>query len=1137
MAGPFAFYQSAPAMYTGWLPVGTENLFYAVSGFEIRTLPALAPQQNQSSVNIIADVLYRFEMYLLELHDPGVKRSVALQLMAHPDQAVMNSRVRIYILCRSAHADANTALADVQAFTAQAAHGFPKGESFHYGQPVWLSQSELQTTLFTAKDGGAWPDIDIVELRKFEDRQTWSRQNALHYVPHRYWPDTRRDPWLGLIETLATAPTTAAIRIEVNPARLDPATGLDLVAGAGRWFGAIGEDLDRRQSQGEHQNRPDGIITSEAARAGEVEVASSNASFINYVQRGRHVYQKLVANRDRLFGMRVVLAARNRVPDALIGAIRTGLSSPSTDDPVGAQGWVRPDVVRPSQGEFISASSNLTFMIQRRWGSTPPNPAIGNFVDLRYIVTPEEAVSLFHLPVFNQPGQTSALSTSDTPFVIPPESLAADRFKPSDRKIRMGYLYQREEYLGPDNNGSGGQPFYVTTNDLMKPSLLVGAPGSGKSNLAFSLLIQFWRDQQMPFLVLDPSTGNEYRLLMRDPKLKDDLIVYTVGDREGLTLQFNPFSVPPGVTIRNHTTRILAAFQAAMAMPDPVPSIYDAALERLYCDERYCGKGRAQNMDAKGTPDTAAPTFSDFARAIQDELTENALTLYKGSAETIGIIRGASTVRIDAIGKKLGYILNTPANNTEFFQKLLQRPAVIELGGLGDTANIALLMAFMISQLSGHIEYQARQMEAAGKKREHVMLIEEAHRMLADGQTGGVASKSAEDLNTMLAEIRKFGQGIMILDQRPSSLVGGVLDNAYIKILTRLSDRVGFERLSDELNLNEAQQRFAHSRLKVGQAILLDRDAGQPVLTRSEEIKYKRLPAAEELEQMRANARRWGLTPPEAVPYVSPQRPGNEEAAAKTPQVKTTPASTEPKKENAREWLSAEIERSVLKILRDLKEDAHVYYAVKEMLELKRPDIAGAKDAVQKVLSDGHAVLDPFLAEIWEKTQWAALSAIAEQRFPQMAGQIAEIRQNAAVPSSLPERSAASNTQSAGPVQPAGSERRGPAQEWLDVVMNPLVKRLTDIAVTCEEDSKLKDLVLSALRKEPADLETAKQIAADNLQPVRGRLEAFMRVVLESFPWIIVGTIAETEVPQDVKTGILQRIAGKPAQKPQAPQV
>ena len=46
------------------------------------------------------------------------------------------------------------------------------------------------------------------------------------------------------------------------------------------------------------------------------------------------------------------------------------------------------------------------------------------------------------------------------------------------------------------------------------------------------------------------------------------------------------------------------------------------------------------------------------------------------------------------------------------------------------------------------------------------MLIEEAHRLLAGGQTEGAGGKSSEDLNVLLAEIRKFGQGVMILDQR-----------------------------------------------------------------------------------------------------------------------------------------------------------------------------------------------------------------------------------------------------------------------------------------------------------------------------------------------------------------------------------
>ncbi|MEO7177762.1 MAG: hypothetical protein ABIW83_02865, partial [Allosphingosinicella sp.] len=848
------------APYFGSVPQSSELLYYAVSGFEIPSLPALPPENSQIRNDLVRTVLYRFRSYISELHQADLHRSIALQFTAFPKQSSFGARVRCYVLCRSARPEAALAEEDVVEFARQAQRTFPQEGIFAYGGPRWLSREDLRQATLTPEKGAS-ADLDIVEIRKREESMTIGNQPSLQYVPHRFWADQNRDSWLSIIETLAQAQEPTAVRIELEPVRLAPGQGLEFIALAARWFTVINEDLTRKASQGE-QVRTDGVVTEEMTRQEIVSMASSNAATISYIRRGRHIYERLTTFSDTAFCMRVTLAAEGRLQEAVIGSVRAALSTPPADDPEAAIGWLRPLVVRPGAAEMVDAVDSFRFLTQTRWGRSARNVANDYKVDLGAVVTPDEAVSLFHVPIYDRPGQTSALSTAEAPFVIPPETLVVKPVKPSEegekagekrekKKIMIGYMYQREKLLGPDHDGKGGHPFHVTMDDLMKPSLLVGAPGSGKTNLAFSMLIQLWRDHKVPFLVLDPSTGQEFRMLLRDPSLEKDLVVYTVGDPDECPLQFNPFSVPPGVTVRNHTTRILAAFRAAFTMFDPVPAIYEGALERLYTDPRYTGGAPVMRMEQKGDLHSPAPTLASLANAIRDEVNEKAVSLYEGSKESIGVIRGASTIRVNAIGKKIGHIINVEGNNGEFMQELLKRPVVIELGGLGDSSNISLVMAFLLTQLAGHIEYAFRLDET----RQNIMFIEEAHRLLGGGEAEGTEGKSAEDLNQMLAEVRKFGQGILVMDQRPSSLVGGVLDNAYIKILTRLSDRPGFDRLSSELNLNEAHQRYARTRLKTGDAILLDRDAGQPVLMRSEDAKSKLEQARMSPEEMRSKMR------------------------------------------------------------------------------------------------------------------------------------------------------------------------------------------------------------------------------------------------------------------------------------------
>lgn len=954
----------------GFLPQTAELKYYAVSGFEIPSLPVLGPDDREAQGKVLEEILYRFQLYLLELHQAGAGRSVSLQMTAHPEMSHFVSRVRIYILLRSAQDTPEAARADVETLADQAAQCFPRGGMFNYGHHRWLSDSELETAFH--QDGSP----QVAEIVKYEEFQNIDTE-ALRYIPHRMWADSRRDCWMLLIENLAQSRERTSVRVELTPTRLTRDTGLESVTQVLQWFNVIDEDMTRKASHGENV-RKDGIVTEDMYRSPIVSWARTRPQ---YIQRGRDVFQSVVANADRLFGIRVLLASEGTISQSVVGATRAGLCSPPSDE---NHGWNRPAVHHDTQ----EARDSLLWMAQSNTHPHPNLPDLYRALDLRRIVTAEEAVALFHLPIYDRIGQTSALSTADTPFVIPPETLNTKKYSTKECKIRVGWLYQRERLLSPQLHGENAQGFYVTTSDLMKPSLLVGAPGSGKTNLAVSLLIQLW-NERVPFMVLDPSTGQEFRFLLGERSLRKDMVVYTAGDPTGYPLRFNPFSIPPGVSVRHHTTNLLAAFRASMTMWDPLPAVFEGALELLYTDERFCGRGRAMDMEDRGDFESPAPSLNQFAEALEAQL-EQVLEQYQGSEQSIGVIRGGSVVRVQAIIKKLGSILNVPGNGGMFFQKLLQRPSVIELGALGDSSNIALLMAFMLGQVSGHVEYAYRDMARKGRKREHVILIEEAHRLLAGGE--GAEGKSAEDLNQMLAEVRKFGQGIMTLDQRPSSLVGGVLDNAYVKILTRLSDRVGFDRLADELNLNEAQRAFAHTRLKAGMAILLDRDAGMPVLLRGDNIKdaleEQQLEGEAFTAQVRANAQRFGLVPPDleevevdedqdqAEPVVQEQEeklaPPSEPKQKAPPRTATRPGARPKAREKLVEQFNA-LAGSMLEAERP-QFLADVYDA----LTGENVDIEAARTAADKALDSERRQFMEQAGELWDKLKLAAVGEVAE---------------------------------------------------------------------------------------------------------------------------------------------------------------
>jgi hypothetical protein len=105
-------------------------------------------------------------------------------------------------------------------------------------------------------------------------------------------------------------------------------------------------------------------------------------------------------------------------------------------------------------------------------------------------------------------------------------------------------------------------------------------------------------------------------------------------------------------------------------------------------------------------------------------------------------------------------------------------------------------------------------MTMGAKKLTHILMIEEAHRLLKKvppGNEGGTQGKSVEFFCNMLAEIRTFGQGIIIADQIPTKLAVDTVKNTNLKIVHRTVAEEDRQMIGKAMNMNENQIRYLSS--------------------------------------------------------------------------------------------------------------------------------------------------------------------------------------------------------------------------------------------------------------------------------------------------------------------------------------
>lgn len=355
---------------------------------------------------------------------------------------------------------------------------------------------------------------------------------------------------------------------------------------------------------------------------------------------------------------------------------------------------------------------------------------------------------------------------------------------------------------------------YLSKQVLNQHVFVSGVTGSGKTTTCQKILCS----AQLPFMVVEPAK-TEYRVL------KDkypDLLVFSLGKNQTVPFRLNPFEFLPHESIASRVDMIKACIEAAFDMEAAIPQIIEAAIYQSY--EDY-GWNIATNVNTKYSNPfdcavNAFPTLKDLIQNVSRVVDQQGFDVrlkndYIGSinARLLGLMVGSK-----------GAILN--AAHSVDFEDLLDHHVVFELEEIRSGSEKSLMMGFILINLIEAIK--AKYFKDRGFR--HITLVEEAHRLLSKCQPGDHPNKrhGVEMFADMLAEIRKYGESLIIADQIPNQMTPEVLKNTNTKIIHRLFASDDKEAIGNTVMLNRDQKDFL-SNLENGQVIFFSQGMDKAV--------------------------------------------------------------------------------------------------------------------------------------------------------------------------------------------------------------------------------------------------------------------------------------------------------------------
>lgn len=323
-------------------------------------------------------------------------------------------------------------------------------------------------------------------------------------------------------------------------------------------------------------------------------------------------------------------------------------------------------------------------------------------------------------------------------------------------------------------------PFNLEFKDINRHMGIFGSTGSGKTTFATNLLRKLHKTG-IPFLIFD--WEKSYRGIIRE---FSDVQVFTVGS-EINPLFLNFLTVPPGIKFDEYIKSIIAIISE-----DYIGGIGADTMLLNYMEMAF--------------QETGHPYFEDLKQIVLREINHD-----KGRG---GRLAGRSGLWKESVSRQITFMskgaAGTVINPRKHFplEKLFSKPIVLEFGNLKSPYDRKFFIHIILNWLSIYNQHRGIHSEQL----KQVLMFEEFHNIAMQGKEDNMVS-------TLFRESRKYGIGLIAIDQTPSEIPNAIFANMNIKVSFTLNTNRDIAAMAKAMNLDAFQQKYL-GMIKTGQAIV-----------------------------------------------------------------------------------------------------------------------------------------------------------------------------------------------------------------------------------------------------------------------------------------------------------------------------